>query len=71
MSTTRVITTQSALRLTPEGETTSTIVLRAAESVVKLSQVGAQGAKGEQGDPGTPGQDGSADIPEIIDGGNF
>jgi hypothetical protein len=71
MSTVRVLNTQSAIRLTPEGESSSTIVVRSAESVIKLSQVGVQGAKGDQGDPGTPGQDGEAGIPEIMDGGNF
>jgi hypothetical protein len=68
VSTVRLTTNQSVLRLTPEGETTSQLVLHASQSVIKLSQLGAQGPRGFQGPPGA---DGTAQIPEVIDGGNF
>lgn len=68
MSTVRLSNVQSLIRLTAEGDTSSTLVLNSQESVIKLSQLGAQGP---QGIPGPPGQDGSAEIPDILDGGNF
>lgn len=68
MSLVRLTAVSSVIRLTPEGDTSSTLVLRSQDSVIKLSQVGAQGAAGP---PGPPGTDGNAEIPEVIDGGNF
>jgi hypothetical protein len=71
MSTLRVVTNQSLVRLTPEGESNSKLVLHASQSVIRLSEVGIPGPPGEQGDPGQDGEDGQAGLPEIIDGGNF
>lgn len=33
--------------------------------------MGFDGAIGREGPPGPPGQDGAAQVPEILDGGNF
>lgn len=67
MSTLRVTTNQSVIRLTPEGDSPQ-VILSSAESTIKLSEVGVQGPRGFSG---PAGQDGSAEIPDVLDGGNF
>lgn len=68
MSTVRLTSNQSVLRLTPQGDTTSTVVIHSSQSILKLSETGAQGPQGIQG---PPGQDGAAQVPAELDGGNF
>jgi hypothetical protein len=57
MSTLRVISQQTVLRVAPGGQMT-----------LKVSRAGIQGPPGGEGQPG---QDGAANIPSTLRGGNF
>jgi hypothetical protein len=67
----RITNVNSVIRLTPEGETQSHLVIHNQESAIKISEVGMQGPEGDAGPPGRDGLDGQAGLPEVIDGGNF
>lgn len=59
------------LTVTQRGSTTELTALPTGKVTVLTAKGGLPGAKGETGNQGIPGQDGAAQIPEILDGGNF
>jgi hypothetical protein len=59
------------LTVTQRDTTTELSPLPTGQVTVLTAQGGLPGPKGDDGDQGPPGQDGAAQIPEIMDGGNF
>lgn len=66
-----VTTHKTTLVVTQRDSTTELAPLPTGQVTVLTAQGGLPGPKGEKGDEGAPGQDGAAEIPEILDGGNF
>lgn len=61
----------TVLSVTQRDTTTQLTPLPTGQVTVLTAQGGLPGAKGDQGDMGPPGNDGAAQIPAIMDGGNF
>jgi hypothetical protein len=59
------------LTVTQRDTTTQLIPLPTGQVTVLTAQGGLMGPQGPQGSQGIPGNDGAAQIPEIMDGGNF
>lgn len=66
-----IYTHKTTLVVTQRQSTTLIEALPTGKVTVLTAQGGLPGPKGEQGDQGIPGQDGAAQIPPVLDGGNF
>lgn len=66
-----VATHKTVLTVIQPTATTTLDPLPTGKVTVLTAQGGLPGPKGNTGDQGPPGQDGAAQIPEVIDGGNF
>ncbi len=67
----QITTHKTVLIVQQRDSTTELTPLPTGRVTVLTAQGGLPGPKGDEGDQGPPGQDGAAQIPEIIDGGNF
>jgi hypothetical protein len=59
------------LTVTQRDSTTELSPLPTGNTLVVTATGGLPGPEGDQGPKGDPGEDGAAQIPEILDGGNF
>lgn len=67
-----VLTTHKTTLVVVQRDTTTTLESLPTGSVlVFTNQGGLPGPRGEEGEQGLPGLDGAADIPAVLDGGNF
>lgn len=65
---------KTVLVVEQRGSTTTLQPLPTGQVIVLADQGGLPGPRGPEGDQGIPGedgQDGAAQIPEVLDGGNF
>jgi hypothetical protein len=66
------ITTHKTVLVVTQRDTTTTLeTLPTGKVTVLTAQGGLVGPQGDQGPQGLPGEDGAAQIPEVLDGGNF
>jgi hypothetical protein len=69
MSVLKVITQPTVLRISQESSGRSVLVAKSVgETTLQVSRVGLQGGDGPEG---PAGKDGAAQLPAILDGGNF
>lgn len=67
----QIATHKTVLIVQQRESTTELTPLPTGRVTVLTAQGGLPGPQGDQGPQGSPGQDGTASVPEILDGGNF
>ena len=70
MITIRRPSTSITIRPGENADTPQIVVSRQAPQIT-VKRDGSAGPQGPQGPAGVPGRDGAAQIPEVLDGGNF